>query len=228
MIANKKEFGIGLGMLACFWIVFSIGVSPIFGNMNILDYMDNLYNSISKYSANYFPFVKERGDAFNGRQVAFAIPVGDESSASSTAAVFEAGGGMTSFTGEKLRVRGDLGAMLNAVIDDAEAMFNNNGKVVALKYAVDEKKMLYLQWLAMKEVERDLKRQKLFDEAKAVNHVISRAIEPAYNYYGIEAEPISTKLVIVICSLIGYVVYTLWFGFSILYLFEGWGMKMSH
>ena len=228
MIANKKEFGFGFVMLVGFWIVFAVGLLPIFKNMNILDYMDNLYNSISKHSANYIPASRDQVAAFNGVQVEFAVPAEDITIAAQKAPIFETGGATTSYNGKELLVSGDLGALLSSVIDDSEAMFKNNGAKVAAKYGVDEKKMLYQQWLAMKEVERSLKRQKLFDEAKVVHHVQSRAIEPAYNYYGIEAEPISSKLVIVILSLVGYVVYTLWFGFSILFLFEGWGMKMSH
>ena len=32
----------------------------------------------------------------------------------------------------------------------------------------------------------------------------------------------------ILCSLIFYVIYTVWFGFAILYLFEGWGLGLSH
>jgi hypothetical protein len=53
-------------------------------------------------------------------------------------------------------------------------------------------------------------------------------VEPAYNYYGIKAENIKDKAVIVIVSLVGYVIYTLWFGFAILFMFEGWGLKLEH
>jgi hypothetical protein len=28
--------------------------------------------------------------------------------------------------------------------------------------------------------------------------------------------------------LIFYVVYTVWYGFGFMYLFEGWGMKLEH
>ncbi len=33
---------------------------------------------------------------------------------------------------------------------------------------------------------------------------------------------------IVIFSLIFYVVYTLWYGFAIMFMFEGWGMRLEH
>jgi hypothetical protein len=58
--------------------------------------------------------------------------------------------------------------------------------------------------------------------------VVKKAVEPSYNYYRIEPQNIGDRWVVVIFSLIFYVVYTLWYGFSIMYIFEGWGMKLGH
>jgi hypothetical protein len=33
---------------------------------------------------------------------------------------------------------------------------------------------------------------------------------------------------VVIFSLIFYVVYTLWYGFAIMFLFEGWGLQLEN
>jgi hypothetical protein len=74
----------------------------------------------------------------------------------------------------------------------------------------------------------ELSKQKLFEEAKLVSVVQNKAIETAYNYYGIEAQSIRDKYGIVIISLLFYVVYTLWYGFGVLYLFEGLGLKLGH
>ena len=83
-------------------------------------------------------------------------------------------------------------------------------------------------WNALKAVDKDLGRQKHFNEAKIVSTVQEKAVEPSYNYYTIEPEKISDRLSVVIFSLIFYVAYTLWYGFAILYLFEGWGLKLEH
>jgi len=40
-------------------------------------------------------------------------------------------------------------------------------------------------------------------------------------------EQIRDKAGIVIFSLVFYVVYTIWYGFGILFIFEGWGLKIS-
>ena len=59
MIANKKEFLKGLGLMAAFVIVLIIFFSPVFNGQNGLNYLDSLYNSISKGSAYYIPKLKE-------------------------------------------------------------------------------------------------------------------------------------------------------------------------
>ena len=73
-----------------------------------------------------------------------------------------------------------------------------------------------------------MQRQKKFAEAKMVAQVLKKAVECSYNYYTIEPQKISERLGIVIFSLLFYIAYTLWYGFSILFLFEGWGMKLEH
>ncbi len=72
-----------------------------------------------------------------------------------------------------------------------------------------------------------LKAQKMFEEADVVAMVTKKAIETAYNYFGIEAQKISDKYGIVIISLIFYVLFTLWYGFAILFMFEGWGLELE-
>ena len=60
-----------------------------------------------------------------------------------------------------------------------------------------------------------------------LNTVNQRAIEPAYNFYGIPAESIMTKIPTVTGLLVFYVVYTMWYGFGIFDIFNGIGLSMS-
>jgi hypothetical protein len=83
-------------------------------------------------------------------------------------------------------------------------------------------------WKAFEEMEKDLKRQKKFKEAKIVALVVKKAVESSYNYYKIEPQKIGDRWGIVIVSLLFYVIYTLWYGFAIMFMFEGWGMKLEH
>lgn len=229
MIANKKEFGLGLGLFIAFWVTFAILLSPVFAGKNLLDYMDNLYNTISKKSSYYIPDVRKKTEAFSGQQAELVVGAKDEKQAERFAKLFEASQATVNVEGKNIKVSGDLGIILDNVLADADAMFNNNGKALNQeKYGYDEKKVLYDWWNAMKSVETNLTKQEKFKEAKVINQVMTRALEPAYNYYGIEAKDIKEEIGMVIFSLAGYVIYTMWYGFAILFMFEGWGMKLEH
>ena len=128
----------------------------------------------------------------------------------------------------KLSVTGDLGGILNRCLADADAMYYNDGGKVSRAYDYNERKALYNWWKSLKEMAKDLKKQKKFKEADVVAHVKKKAVETSYNYYGIEPQKITAKVGIVIFSLIFYVIYTMWYGFGFMYMFEGWGMKLDH
>ena len=78
MIANNKEFYGGLGMLIGFGVVLVLVFSPLFDGQNVLDYLDSLYNSISKGSAYYIPKVREEAGEFMGKTVSVTLKMDDE------------------------------------------------------------------------------------------------------------------------------------------------------
>jgi len=228
MIANKKEFFGGLGMLIAFIIVLIIMFSPVFKGQNGLDYLDNLYNSISKGSAYYIPKVKKASDHFKGNSVTVALAMESQKQAEQGALLFKAGGAEPIVLGAQLKVAGDLGKILENCLADADAMYQNDGKKVSSKYNYDEKQVLFNWWQAFNAMEKDLKKQKKFKEAEIVALVVKKAVESSYNYYKIEPQKITDRMGIVIFSLVFYVIYTMWYGFAIMFMFEGWGMRLEH
>ena len=228
MIANKKEFFGGSLMLLAFIAILIIIFSPVFKGQNGLEYLDALYNSISKGSAYYIPKVKEETGNYAGKSIEVTLSMADEKQANQTALLFKKGGASVSVAGDALRVTGDLGKILENSLMDADNMYNNNGKAVSEKYGYNEKQVLFNWWKAFKAMDKDLKKQKKFKEAKVVALVIKKGIEPSYNYYEIEPQKISDQFGVVIFSLVFYVVYTLWYGFAIMFMFEGWGLKLEH
>jgi hypothetical protein len=228
MIAHKKEFFGGLGMMAAFVVVLIIVFSPVFKGQNGLEYLDDLYNSISKGSAYYIPKVKEGADKFIGKSVDVTLVMANDEQAQQTAPLFMKAGALVNVSGPELKVSGDLGKILDNCIADADDMYHNKGEKVASKYGYNERRVLYNWWKASKSMDKDLKKQKKFEEAKVISLVIKKAVESSYNYYKIKPEKISDKLGIVIFSLVFYVGYTLWYGFAIMFMFEGWGMKLGH
>jgi hypothetical protein len=228
MIAHKKEFYGGVGMVAVFAVVLIIMFSPVFNGKNALVYMDSLYNSISKGSAYYIPMVKEKSDKFIGTEVSASLTMADSEQAKQSALLFQKSGSKALVTGSELKVTGNLGKILGNCLADADAMYHNDGKMVSEKYGYNERQVLFNWWKVFKEMDNALKNQKKFKEAKVISLVVKKAVESSYNYYQIEPQKIGDRFGIVIFSLIFYVAYTLWYGFAILFMFEGWGLRLSH
>ena len=57
MIAEKKTFTKGAIMMVIFIVVLITFFSPVFNGQNGLEYLDDLYNSISKGSAYYLSLI---------------------------------------------------------------------------------------------------------------------------------------------------------------------------
>ena len=57
--------------------------------------------------------------------------------------------------------------------------------------------------------------------------VMKKAVETAYNFYGISPERVSDRIGLMTGLLVFYVVYTLWWGFAIFFIFEGIGLTMK-
>lgn len=249
MIKHKGEFYRGLFMMLCFLIVLGLVFSPIFkdkdGNsINGLQWMDNLYNSISKGSAYYIPQTQEVVDEVAGTNVTVTLGLEDAEQAQRVALLYEASGARVEIQDAKVVVTGDLAAMLSRSLVSSERMYNNQGAEMAAAFgfnpagrtgdelvlAQDEfaRQVQYDWYVSLKALHKDLTNQELFADAKVVHEVMTKAVETAYNYFGVVPEKVSTKWAVLLGSLVFYVVYTLWYGFAILFMFEGWGLKLEH
>jgi hypothetical protein len=228
MIANKRKFYGGATMMVAFLVILIIIFMPIFNGQNALNYLDALFNSISKDSAYYIPKVQKESEKFNGNSVSVTLTMADNKQAQQTAALFEASGAEVIVKEANLKVTGDLGRILANSLADADAMYLNDGEKVSDKYGYDERRVLFNWWKAFEAMDRDLKKQKKFNAADGVAVVVKKAVESSYNYYRIEPLKISDRWGVVLLALIFYVFYTLWYGFGIMFMFEGWGLALGH
>lgn len=229
MIHDKREFGIGLALLTGFFIVLFAIFSPVLeGGKNTIDYLDGVFNSISKNSAYYIPDLAEKARKHEGAAVTLSIKAADDGQAERMTQLFTTAGATVVAAGTQLDVTGDMGQMLGAALADADLMFKNDGARVTEKYGVEAKRALYDWHRALSAMGKDLDKQSKFAESKTVRDVQTKGVEPAYNYFGIEAIPMSNMLWVVLAALVGYVVYTIWYGYAILFMFEGWGLKLEH
>lgn len=229
MIHDKKEFGLGLALIASFFAVLGLIMSPLFeGGRNSLDYLDSTFNSISKYSAYYIPDVARKARQHEGTAVTLEFKAADAAQAARMQSLLSAAGATANAEGAQVGLTGDLGLMLAAVLADADLMFKNEGKAVAAKYGFEERRALNDWHKALAVMSKELNRQGKFKEAKTLRDVQTKAIEPAYNYYGVKPVPMTDMIWVALAALLGYVIYTVWYGYAILFLFEGWGLKLEH
>jgi hypothetical protein len=222
---NKKRLYQGLALGGAFAAVLVAIFLPIFEGKNGLDYLDALYNSISKGSAYYVPDLKKKVAHFEGQEVSVRLTMKDDGQAAQTALLFSKGGAEVQQTGPEVQVKGDVGRILANCLDDTDDMYANRGEKLREKYGYEEKQAMFNWWSALKEMQKDFTRQEKFDLVNLLSPVMKKGVECAYNYYGIQAQSITEKAVIVIISLVFYVIYTIWYGFAVLFLFEGWGLE---
>ncbi|BDD86986.1 hypothetical protein [Desulfofustis limnaeus] len=229
MSLQKKLQTRGILLLLSFFVVLAVIFSPVFpGKVNGLDYMDNLFNMISKGSSYFIPASKDESSKYVGTIIEATIKLANEAKAGQVAQLIGGGGAEVVVNGSELQVKGDMGAMLQRCLDDADLMFKNQGEMLQDKYGLSAQEVLHGWWVAFSALSKELTRQESFKEAKELANVQKRVIEPSYNYYGVEAQNWKENLWLIVAALAFYVVYTLWYGFGIMYIFEGLGMKIGH
>jgi hypothetical protein len=237
MAANKKHLALGLILLISFVGLFILILLPIYpGGLNGLEYADELFNKLAKGSCYQIPKLKMEAEKYKGIVLDVVIdakkptdkPGDAEKRAERIAKVFTVNGAKAEVQGSKVHITGDFGAIMAAALEDSDQMYHN-GDYIKKKYGVEEDEMIkqmFRQWHnAFTAIHKQFILQKKVDEASFVKKVMTAAIEPAYNFYGIEPVKITEKAGLAAGLLVFYVLYTIWYGFGVLYLFEGLGLS---
>jgi len=231
--AHKKSLGLGIVLAISFLVVLFLIFSPIFPKtpqgepQNGLTFADRTFNELSKGSSYFIPKIKKENEKFIGRTYAVSVKLDKPEDAENTARLFSAAGARAEVQGDELKIEGDLGKTVEAVLNDSDAMYNNDGTRVSGLYGYDEKAVMNNWWQALNKIGKTFKKEKKIEEAKLVDTVNKKAVETAYNFYGIAAQKVSENAVLMTGLLVFYVVYTLWWGFAIFYIFDGIGLTMS-
>ena len=229
MMAGIKSGKLALGvfLLGSFMAVMVAIFLPLFDGDNALNTLDNLYNSISKASANYFPKVRHLIEEHRNEAITVNLKMESQTDAETAAALLTGPAETVSIANTTVTASGQLDVILTACLQDAEAMYTNDGATVADRYGMNERVALHGWWKVLGAMEKDFNRQKLFSAAKLTDTTKTKTVECAFNYYGIEPQSISERWGIVLFSLIFYVVYTVWYGYGVMYLFEGLGYRLG-
>jgi hypothetical protein len=225
---NKKSIGIGVVLAISFWAVEAMIFTPMFGGgMNGLDFADDLFNKLSKGSSYFIPKLQKSVQGYAGKPFAAEVSLDKPETAALAVNLFTAAGATAKTEGGKLAVSGDLGAVLAVVLRDADEMYRNDGQAVAARYGVKEKDALRAWWTSFSAIDKFMKKNGKIEDSKIISDVMKKGVETAYNYYGIPAEKVADKAFLMTFLLVFYVVYTMWWGFAIFYIFDGIGLTMT-
>jgi hypothetical protein len=236
MIKNAKVFNIGALFAITFLGVLIAIFSPLFSGKNGLEFADDNFNKLAKGSSYFIPKVAKSNEQFMGKSFSVVIrtdkpedkPGDAEKRAENIAKVFSAAGAKTEISGATMKIEGDLGQVLASALQDADAMFKNDGEKIRTRYKTDDEKKMFRQWHnALSRMNKEFDKEKKIAESQMVNAVVKKAIEPAYNFYQIDANKVSDHAGMMSGLLIFYVAYTMWWGYAIFYLFEGFGLSMK-
>ncbi|HYB20274.1 MAG TPA: hypothetical protein VEH09_05065 [Thermodesulfobacteriota bacterium] len=225
--SRRGSLFVGLVLFFSFFGVLILIFSPIFSSKNGLDYADELFNKLTKGSSYFIPGLFTSTEKFTGKTFRTTLSLEKVQEAEQTAKLFSLGGAKVEVQGGTLSIEGDLGKLLQSILRDSDHMFKNDGQKVTDRYGCDGKEALHCWWMALGRMEKSFKKNLQIEESRIVSEVIKRGIEPAYNFYQVEQQKVADRAGIMIFLLVFYIVYTLWWGYAIFHLFEGFGLSMK-
>lgn len=217
----RKELGIGIALAVSFLAVLGLMITPTFNGKSFIEYADKQFDAYAKHSSYFIPEIRSEAERFQS-SIALEVDMKSEESARKTAMLYA---GFAEQRGSKVFVSGKLSEILALALNDADKGYQNDEGYFKEKYGMSTREALYLWHTSLSSIAKNLEQQQRFEESLFIKtQVLMRALEPAYNFYGIEARPID---IVGGALLVFYVVYTLWWGFAIFFIFEGIGIKVT-
>lgn len=225
IVRNKKKFLTGLIGLLFFLIALTFWIFPVGDHKPGLEWADNLFNQLAKNSAYYIPLVPKKAEKFRGVTVDLSVNPRWPGADKLVAKIVTTNGISASAIGDgRVRIEGDLELLSLAASTDAALLFKGKEEVLQNKYGLSGKEVIYYWWTAFDDLIRRYVQLNRPSEAEFTKFMTTRILEPSYNFAGIESKNISENIGIVAFLLVIYIFYTVWYGFSIMYLFEGFGI----
>lgn len=224
LVVDCRKFRIGLVGLVAFFIVLAMFLSPVAYGKTGLEYAGDLFNQLAKHSSYHIPDQAKEAEKFEGKAVEVAIKVKDASEAEKITRIVTVAGAETKVDGEKVKIKADLGLLAKAALADADALFKNQEQEIQARHRMGGREVVYYWWNVFKSLNKKYLTENLGSGASFTESVMTKALEPAYNFARIEAAKFTERTGVVSFLLVFYVIYTVWYGFSILYLAEGLGI----
>ena len=228
LIRHQKTMNIGLLLGVTFLGVLALIFSPVFGQgRNGLEYSDALFNKLAKGSSYFVPKLTASLKEVENEELAVSVKMENAEQAARAAKIFARVAPKSTSQGVQLNIRGNLAKLLGAVLEDSNSMYFNKGEELREKYGMDGQEVMATWWGALNRVVKELQKSRNTAQSNIILEVMKKGIEPAYNFYKIEPQSIGEKAFTAAGLLLFYVLYTLWWGFAIFYLFDGLGLSMK-
>jgi hypothetical protein len=227
LVRNKKTFSMGLLMAISFLVVLFLIVAPIYDGKNGLNFSDNLFNKLAKGSSYFIPKIQKSVEGFAGKSFSVTVKLDKAEQVDPATKMLLATGVQVATKGAEITISGDLGQFAGRIVKDSDAMYHNKGSEIATAYGMNEREVMKLWWSILSKADKQLKKDKKIEEAKLVSEVNKKTVEPAYNFYEIDAQKVIDKAGLMTSLLVFYVIYTMWWGYAIFYMFDGIGLSMK-
>lgn len=232
IVQNRAAFMRGAVLLGSFLILFILIMTPLFPSgvwgqkYTLLQYADAVFNQLSKGSSWFVPELRHRISELGAATVRVSLKsLPDASLAPVMEKLVDKAGGRSAIQGNGFEYSVSLKSLLSSAVDDSSMLYDNDGEKVSDHYAgVPWEKAARGWWELLSLSVHELQKQGKVSEANLVNDVVLKAVEPGYNFYGMPRAGMSGHVMMVAALLAFYLLYTLWYGFGIMEVFEGFGL----
>jgi hypothetical protein len=227
-LAAPRRFALGAGLLGVFAVVLIAMVAPLFGGQNLLAVADELFNERAKASTDIVAKADEKAAAWMGTDVDLGVSPGELAEPQALTAVVSEHAETSLTPDGRIRVIGNLGALAQAAIADADALFSNDVARLEQQYGGQAApESVYAWWLVFDGLSRRYVQENCADEAAFTKLIATKVLEPAYNFRGIEVTSSGESAAKLVALLVFYVGYTILYGLGIMFLFEGLGISAA-
>ncbi|MFP5237622.1 MAG: hypothetical protein ACLGSD_17135 [Acidobacteriota bacterium] len=229
VIMRKAKAWLGFLLGISFFVVLALFCAPVFSGSNGLEQSDRLFNRLAKGSSYFIPALSSDLGNLPEQRVAISFQMESPDQASQAMSILSKAAPNTTAQGATIHIDASLKQILGAVLRDCDAMYLNRADILQARYGMEGKEALFAWFNTLNAMARKLQEGTVADIAnsKVVLTIVTKGIEPAYNFYGIQPETVSHRAGITTALLAFYLVYTVWWGFAIFYLCEGIGLAMT-
>lgn len=230
LIKQKKPFAIGVILLLSFTSIFYFLLKPVFtvdsDKLTGLQFADRVFNELSKGSSDFFQLTTATAQNMANREISVSYRLDNITDLEVVKYILaKSGATEIDFENGRLSFEANLGKLLTNAIGTSKLLYENAVEKVSQSYNNLAPLVIARGWWhLLNPCIKELEKQGKVGEAKAVETIVRRAVEPANNFYGIPAKKVSGNVPMLSAFLLFYIIYTIWYGFAIYEIFVGLGL----